>query len=214
MSFAQNLLALNAELPPHVTLVAVSKNQPIERIQEAYAAGQRIFGENRVPELLQKYAALPKDIAWHFIGHLQRNKVRSIIPLVQLIQSVDSFPLLQEIEKRAAEKGKIIDCLLQVKIAQEETKFGLSFPEAEAAINEAARFHHAHIVGLMGMATNTNDESVIRQEFRSLAQLFRRKQAAFPMLTILSLGMSQDYKIAVEEGSTMVRIGSRIFGER
>ena len=214
MSISRNLFALNAELPPHVTLVAVSKSQPIERITEAYAAGQRIFGENRVPELLQKYAALPKDIAWHFIGHLQRNKVRSIIPFVQLIQSVDSFPLLQEIEKRAAEEGKIIDCLLQVKIAQEETKFGLSFPEAEVALNEAVRFQHVHITGLMGMATNTDDTAIIRQEFCSLAQLFQKLKREFPALHVLSLGMSNDYQIAVEEGSTMVRIGSKLFGEK
>ena len=214
MSLAQYLQTLKKEIPPSVTLVAVSKSQPIERIKEAYAAGQRIFGENRVPELLQKYAALPKDIAWHFIGHLQRNKVRSIIPFVQLIQSVDSFPLLQEIEKRAAEEGKIIDCLLQVKIAQEETKFWLSFPEAEVALNEAVRFQHVHITGLMGMATNTDDTAIIRQEFCSLAQLFQKLKREFPALHVLSLGMSNDYQIAVEEGSTMVRIGSKLFGEK
>ena len=214
MSLAQYLQTLKKEIPPSVTLVAVSKSQPIERIQEAYAADQQIFGENRVPELLQKYDTLPKDIMWHFIGHLQRNKVRSIIPFVQLIQSVDSFPLLQEIEKRAAEEGKIIDCLLQVKIAQEETKFWLSFPEAEVALNEAVRFQHVHITGLMGMATNTDDTAIIRQEFCSLAQLFQKLKREFPALHVLSLGMSNDYQIAVEEGSTMVRIGSKLFGEK
>ncbi|MBI1968309.1 YggS family pyridoxal phosphate-dependent enzyme [Candidatus Woesearchaeota archaeon] len=214
MSLAQKLRTLKAEFPPSVTLVAVSKNQPIECIQEAYAAGQQIFGENRVPELLQKYAALPKDIRWHFIGHLQRNKVKEIIQFVHLIHSVDSFNLLQGIEKRAAEQQKIVNCLLQVKIAREETKFGLSLNDIEPLLQEAAHFQHAHIVGLMGMATNTHDAAIIRQEFRSLAQLFQKLRKEIPALHVLSLGMSHDYKIAVEEGSTMVRIGSKLFGER
>ncbi len=214
MSFVQHFQALKTELPPSTTFVAVSKNQPIECIQEAYAAGQQIFGENRVPELLQKYAALPKDIEWHFIGHLQRNKVKEIVPFVQLIQSIDSLRLLQEIDKRAAEQHRIVDCLLQVKISREETKFGLSLNDIEPLLQEAAHFQHAHIVGLMGMATNTHDAAIIRQEFRSLAQLFQKLRKEIPALHVLSLGMSHDYKIAVEEGSTMVRIGSKLFGER
>ncbi|MDP3639930.1 MAG: YggS family pyridoxal phosphate-dependent enzyme, partial [Nanoarchaeota archaeon] len=160
------------------------------------------------------YDALPKEIEWHFIGHLQRNKVRLIIPFVQLIQSVDSFSLLQEIEKRAAEQHRRVDCLLQVKIAQEETKFGWSSSEVESVLKEAVRFQHIHIIGLMGIATNTNDKTIIRQEFHSLAQLFQKLKKGFPALHILSMGMSNDYQIAVEEGSTMVRMGSKIFEEK
>ncbi len=203
-----------------VKLVAVSKTQPPERILELYEKGHRLFGENRVQELVPKYEALPKDIEWHLIGHLQTNKVKYIVPFVALIHSVDRFKLLRAIDKQAAKVGRTIDCLLQFHIAQEETKFG--FHEAEAiAMLESEEFgalQHVRICGVMGMATFTDDRAQVRREFRSLRQIFERLKADYfadqPHFRELSMGMSGDWDIAVEEGSTMVRIGSLLFGPR
>lgn len=192
----------------HVTLVAVSKTKPIEDIMELYRLGQRDFGENYVQELVEKQQNLPADIRWHFIGHLQTNKVKYIAPFVSLIESVDSLKLLKEIDKQALKNNRVIDCLLQVHIAQEETKFGLDEKELEELMSN--HFDNARICGLMGMATFTGDPAKLRKEFHYLKSLFDK----YPSLQTLSMGMSSDYKIAVEEGSNMVRIGSLIFGER
>ncbi len=212
MSVADNLLQIRSTLPAAVTLVAVSKTKPKELITEAYEAGQKDFGENYVQELCDKHEQLPKDIRWHFIGHLQSNKVKSIAPFVHLIHGVDSFKLLKEINKEAKKNDRIINCLLQLFIANEETKFGLSFEEADAILksDELKTLENISIKGFMAMATNTDNEEQIRSEFRSV-KIFAKK---YPHLSVLSYGMSSDFKIAVEEGSTMVRLGSSIFGER
>lgn len=212
----ENLNKIKAQLPSHVTLVAVSKTKPNEAILEAYEAGQKDFGENYVQELVDKHEQLPKDIRWHFIGHLQSNKVKYIAPFVHLIHGIDSFKLLQEINKQAQKNNRVIDCLLQIYIAQEETKFGLSFEECETLLNseEYKNLHNVKIRGFMAMASNTEDETQIRKEFRSLKDFHSRLSTSNTQLSILSFGMSSDYKIAIEEGSTMVRIGSIIFGER
>lgn len=199
------------------TLVAVSKTKPNEDIQELYDLGQRDFGENYVQELVDKEAALPKDIRWHFIGHLQSNKVKYIAPFVHLIHGVDSFKLLQEINKQAAKHNRIIDCLLQVHIAQEETKFGMDQTELEEALAGTAALPNVRVCGLMGMASFSDDLEKVRAEFRLLKALFD-KCSEWPVVgvewAILSMGMSGDYTIAMEEGSTMVRIGSLLFGAR
>lgn len=200
-----------------VTLVAVSKTKPNEDIQALYELGQRDFGENYVQELVDKQAVLPKDIRWHFIGHLQSNKVKYIAPFVHLIHGVDSFKLLQEIHKQAAKHDRIIDCLLQVHIAQEETKFGMDENELEEALAGASGLPHVRVCGLMGMASFTDDQAKVRNEFRLLKTLFD-KIGEWPVVngewTQLSMGMSGDYALAIEEGSTMVRIGSLLFGAR
>lgn len=216
MSIEQNILSLKQQLPPQVTLIAVSKTKPNEAVQEAYDAGQRDFGENRVQELAPKYEALPKDIRWHLIGHLQSNKVKYIAPFVYMIHSVDSEKLLAEIDKQAAKNQRIIPVLLQIFIAQEETKFGFSPEEAEALLttNIAQRYPNVRIEGLMGMATNTDDESQVRSEFRQLKTLFEKLKTQHSSMHILSMGMSSDWPLAVEEGSTMIRVGSSIFGSR
>ena len=216
MSVSVNLSILNKELESSkATLVAVSKTKPNDLIIEAYHAGQRIFGENKVQECLAKQEALPKDIQWHIIGHLQTNKVKFIAPFVSLIQSVDSFKLLQEINKEAAKYNRIIDCLLQIHIAMEDTKFGLSFDEAKAMMQapETKTLKNIRILGLMGMSTLTDDTSLIRKEFRSLKQFYDTMKASYNF-SILSMGMSGDYRIAIQEGSNLVRVGSAIFGER
>lgn len=199
------------------TLVAVSKTKPNEDIQELYALGQRDFGENYVQELVDKEAALPKDIRWHFIGHLQSNKVKYIAPFVYLIHGVDSFKLLQEINKQAVKQNRIIDCLLQVHIAQEETKFGMNETELEEALAGAAALTNVRVCGLMGMGSFSDDLEKVRGEFRFLKTLFD-KCSEWPVVgiewAILSMGMSGDYAIAMKEGSTMVRIGSLLFGAR
>jgi len=195
-----------------ITLVAVSKTKPIEDILELYNLGHRDFGENYVQELSEKAEKLPNDIRWHFIGHLQTNKVKSIIPFVYLIHGVDSLKLLTEINKQAEKNKRIIDCLLQVHIAQEETKFG--FDETEFSNLELKQFLNVRIKGLMGMASLTDDINKIRIEFKSLKTLFEKLKTLNPELSILSMGMSADYKIAIEEGSNMVRIGSLLFGDR
>ncbi len=216
----ENLKSVLAEIPEHVTLVAVSKTKPNSAIEEAYTAGQRVFGENRVQELTDKYESLPKDIQWHLIGHLQRNKVKYIAPFVSLIHAVDSLKLLKEINKEAKKHDRIIDCLLQFYIANEETKFGLSFEEAQELLesSEFSEMRNVSIVGLMGMATFTDNQDQIREEFRTLENNFQIIKSHYFKFNDgfkhLSMGMSGDYKIAIEEGSTMIRIGSTLFGSR
>jgi pyridoxal phosphate enzyme (YggS family) len=202
-----------------ITLVAVSKTKPLEDIQALYDLGHRDFGENYVQELVEKAAILPKDIRWHFIGHLQTNKVKLIVPVVQLIHGVDSLKLLKEINKEGAKQAKVMDCLLQVHIAKEETKFGLDERELDEIMEvvSAGSFSNTRVLGLMGMASFTDDKDIVKQEFAGLKKLFdKQSQLATgnSQLTTLSMGMSSDYGIAVEEGSTMVRIGSLLFGER
>mgnify|MGYP006114347405 FL=1 len=212
MPIASNLKAIQISLPKEVTLVAVSKTKPNTDILEAYHAAQKIFGENKAQELAQKAEELPKDISWHMIGHLQTNKVKFIAPFVSLIHGVDSIKLLKEINKRAAQNNRIIDCLLQVHIATESTKFGFLLTEVEQVITESKAFENIRIVGLMGMATFTDDTQQITQEFKNLSTVFQSIKST--QITILSMGMSGDYKIAIEQGSSMVRVGSAIFGHR
>lgn len=219
MSVKNNIERFTQSLPAHCRLIAVSKTQPIEKLQEAYAAGQRLFGENKVQELTEKFEALPKDIEWHMIGHLQSNKVKYIAPFVSLIHSVDSVKLLTEIDKQARKNNRVINCLLQVHIAAEETKFGFSAEEILEAIQsgQLEGFDHVRICGLMGMATFTDDHTQVRSEFKGLKALFdqvKTLQRGNVSMEELSMGMSNDYKLAAEEGSTLVRIGTAIFGER
>lgn len=216
MSVKENIKRIKSDLPPQVTLIAVSKTKPAALIQEAYQAGQRDFGENYIQEMEEKHKQLPPDIRWHAIGHLQSNKVKYIAPFVYLIHGVDSLKLLQEINKQAQKNNRIIDCLLQIFIAKEESKFGFSFEECESLFKtgEIDKLPHIRVVGFMGMATNTNNETQIRNEFRSLKNFFAHISSLASNISILSMGMSSDYKIAIEEGSTMIRIGSSIFGER
>jgi PLP dependent protein len=217
----ENYFSIKKELGSNVTLVAVSKTKPVEDILELYNLGQRDFGENYVQELVGKYEQLPKDIRWHFIGHLQSNKVKYIAPFVHLIHAVDSLSLLKEINKQALKNKRIINCLLQVYIAKEETKFGLDENELQLIItqikNELHEFKNIRVIGLMGMASFSDDKDLVKNEFRNLKILFdANAQLSTPnhQLQTLSMGMSSDYKIAVEEGSNMVRIGSLLFGER
>jgi PLP dependent protein len=220
MSIAENLIKLKAEIPSHVKLIAISKTNGPEKIMEAYEAGQKIFGENKVQELLPKYEQLPKDIEWHMVGHLQSNKVKYIAPFVKLIHSVDSLNLLKEIDKQAIKNNRKIECMFEVYIASEETKFGLDEPDLLEIINtdKFKSLKNVEIVGLMGMASFTNNTNLIRSEFQKLKALFLKvKTEKFNDKTSfneLSMGMSSDYKLAIEEGSTMVRVGSKIFGER
>jgi len=216
MSITKNLNQIKSGLPKEVTLIAVSKTKPNEVIQEAYDSGQRIFGENKVQELVQKYEDLPKDIEWHLIGHLQTNKVKYVAPFVNMIHAVDSMKLLKEINKQASKNERVINCLLQVKIAEEESKFGLSKTDTENVLNseEVKQLTNIKIVGLMGMATNSSDESQVKEEFKSLYTFFKKFSILNSQFSILSMGMSGDYKIAIQEGSTMIRVGSTIFGGR
>ncbi|WP_264510295.1 YggS family pyridoxal phosphate-dependent enzyme [Flavobacterium sp. N1719] len=219
MTIAENLQEIKAQLPEHVTLVAVSKTKPIADLQEAYAAGQRIFGENKIQEMTEKWEQLPKDIQWHMIGHVQTNKVKFMAPYVALIHGVDSLKLLEEINKQAAKNNRIIDCLLQIHIAEEETKFGFDAGELEAILNAATfqNLKNIKVIGLMGMATFTEDKAQIQKEFQFLKSLFDQYQSVqWPnfQLQTLSMGMSGDYQLAIACGSTMVRIGSSIFGVR
>lgn len=220
MSVDQNLKEIQRNIPSGITLVAVSKTQPIEKIREAYSAGHRVFGENRAQELASKFEALPRDIEWHMIGHLQTNKVKHIAPFVNLIHSVDSEKLLSEINRQAEKASRVIPCLLQIHIAEEETKFGFSPAEVQQLLfsdiwNDLA---HIRIEGLMGMATFSDDIDLVRREFKSLKTLYEQiKKGPLPAsveMRELSMGMSGDYRIAIEEGSTMVRVGSAIFGTR
>ncbi len=216
MSIAENLKRIKETLPPHVYLVAVSKMKSEEEIMEAYQAGQRIFGENKIQEMVRKWEALPKDIQWHMIGHVQRNKVKYMAGFVSLVEGVDSERLLREIDKRAAQNDRVIDCLLQVHIARESTKFGFDDDELRGLMERGIpeELKNVRIRGLMGMATFTENQEQIRSEFRHLKALYDELFAGREGADILSMGMSGDYQIAVEEGSTMVRIGSSIFGPR
>jgi PLP dependent protein len=212
MSISSNLNTVLSSLDNEITLVAVSKKKNNSCILEAYDAGQKIFGENKVQELTKKAKILPKDISWHMIGHLQTNKVKFIAPFISLIHSVDSMKLLKEINKRAQQNNRLINCLLQVHIATEGTKFGFDISEVKKAITNAKEFKNIKIIGLMGMATFTDNNQQIIQEFRNLNSVFEdiRNQE----ITTLSMGMSGDYQLAIEQGSTMIRVGSAIFGHR
>lgn len=208
---SKNLQHIKSTLPENVTLVAVSKTKPISDIQEAYNAGQRIFGENKIQEMVDKFDALPKDIEWHMIGHLQSNKVKYMAHFVDLIHGVDKFKTLKEINKQAKKHNRVINCLLQAKIAKEETKFGFTFNEIASilASEETSELKNINIVGLMGMATFTEDKEQLTEEFLSLKNFFDTQK-----LQTLSMGMSGDYQLAIKNGSTMVRVGSSIFGHR
>jgi pyridoxal phosphate enzyme (YggS family) len=214
MSIAENISRFRAELPENVHLVAVSKTKSNEEIMEAYQAGQRVFGENKIQDMVAKQEALPKDIQWHMIGHVQTNKVKYMAPFVDLIHGIDSLKLLKEVNKQALKNERRIDSLLQLHIAEEESKFGLSESEAEEALALAAEWEHVKVIGLMGMATFTEDKAQISAEFRGLKNFFDRQQAQHPELKILSMGMSGDYLLAIAEGSNMIRVGSKIFGPR
>jgi PLP dependent protein len=219
MSIAQNLLQIKAQLPEHVTLVAVSKTKPISDLMEAYNVGQRIFGENKIQEMTEKSEAMPKDIEWHMIGHVQSNKVKFMAEYVSLIHGVDSLKLLVEINKQALKHNRIINCLLQIYIAEEESKFGLDEIELGEVLNsqEFKTLQNIQIVGLMGMATFTENQSQIKKEFQKLKTIFdnyKNLNSKNCNLNTLSMGMSGDYQLAIKCGSTMVRIGSSIFGGR
>jgi hypothetical protein len=220
MSIASEIQQITAALPQGVRLVAVSKYHPCEAIAQAYEAGQRVFGESKVQEMTAKHEALPKDIEWHFIGHLQTNKIKYMAPYVALIHGVDSFKLLAEIDRQAAKAGRVIPCLLQIHLAQEETKFGFSLEECRAMLQagEWRNLTHVRLDGVMGMASNVDDEAQIRREFHTLRSFFEEVRAQYfageAHFKEVSMGMSHDYPIALEEGATLVRIGSKIFGER
>jgi pyridoxal phosphate enzyme (YggS family) len=212
MSIAQNLHQIKASIPENVTLIAVSKTKPVADLMEAYTAGQRIFGENKIQEMTEKWEQMPKDIQWHMIGHVQTNKVKFMAEYVSLIHGVDSLKLLEEINKQAQKHNRVIDCLLQIYIAEEETKFGLDEKELEELVKQVQnkKLENIRIVGLMGMATFTENKEQIKKEFLHLKSIFDKTKS----LSILSMGMSGDYQLAIECGSTMVRIGSSIFGGR
>ena len=212
MDIKANLNTILKSIPKEVTLVAVSKTRQNSAIIEAYQLGQRIFGENKVQELVQKFEELPKDINWHMIGHLQTNKVKFIAPFISLIHGVDSVKLLKEINKKAKQNNRVIDCLLQVHIATESTKFGFDIPKVNEAIDSANEYQNIRIVGLMGMATFTDNKQQVIQEFSSLKIVFDTVKNEH--ITTLSMGMSGDYQLAIEQGSNMVRVGSAIFGHR
>lgn len=219
MSIKSNLLEIQSSLPPQVTLVAVSKTKPVADLMEAYNAGQRIFGENKIQEMTEKWEEMPKDIHWHMIGHVQTNKVKFMAGYVSLIHGVDSLKLLQEINKQAQKHNRVIDCLLQIYIAEEESKFGLDEKELNEILNseEFKSLQNVNVIGLMGMATFTDNRSQIEKEFKYLKSLFDKYKTQNTnnfQLNTLSMGMSGDYKLAIDCGSTMVRIGSSIFGNR
>lgn len=220
MSVKDNILDIQHKLPENVKLVAVSKTKPIELLMEAYDAGQRIFGENKVQEITTKYETLPKDIQWHFIGHLQSNKVKYIAPFVNLIHAVDTIKLLKYIDKEAQKNQRTINCLLQFKIAQEDSKFGIDPKDAAQFMSDLAanNFRNVCICGVMGMATYTNDEELVRKEFHQLKEIFHQLKINYypdsETFSEISMGMSHDYPIAIDEGATLIRIGTTIFGER
>ncbi|TNJ43058.1 YggS family pyridoxal phosphate-dependent enzyme [Tamlana fucoidanivorans] len=219
MSISENLNHIKASLPNHVTLVAVSKTKPVSDVMEAYQAGQRIFGENKIQEMVEKHEALPKDIEWHMIGHVQRNKVKYMASFVSLIHGVDNFKLLEEINKQAKKNNRVINCLLQIKIAAEDSKFGMSAIEAQKILSseEFTRLTNIHVTGVMGMATFTNNNDQVKMEFQNLKNIFdslKSYQTANFSPKIISMGMSGDYPLAISCGSTMVRVGSSIFGAR
>lgn len=216
----ENLEKIRKTVPEGVVLVAVSKTKPIEDIQEAYDAGQRVFGENHALEMRDKHEVLPKDIDWHFIGHLQTNKIKYIVQYVRLIHSIDTFNLLQAVNKEAVKHDRVVDCLLQFHIAEEETKFGLDIDEANEILQsgEYKSMKNVRICGVMGMATNTDNMTQVRKEFHHLKEIFNTLKTKYfadcEWFKEISMGMSHDYPIAIEEGSTMIRVGSKIFGER
>ncbi len=219
MSIPQNLNHIKSSLPEHVTLVAVSKTKPVPDLMEAYNAGQRIFGENKIQEMVEKHDVMPKDIQWHMIGHVQRNKVKYMAPFVSLIHGVDNFKLLNEINRQAARYRRTINCLLQIKIAEEDSKFGMTATEASEILQSEAfsELQNIKVVGVMGMATFTDDKAQIQKEFTSLKETFNELKAIEApncKLETISMGMSGDYKLAIDCGSTMIRVGSSIFGER
>jgi len=215
MSIENNLKKIQATLPEDVTLVAISKTKSVDEIMEAYQGGHRVFGENKIQEMEEKWHELPKDIEWHMVGHVQRNKVKYMAPFVSLIHGVDRLRLLKEINKEAKKNDRVINCLLQIKIAEEDSKFGMSEEDAQDLLNSEtfAALKNIQIIGLMGMATFTEDEEQLNQEFQRL-KIFYDKLKSEHQFTVLSMGMSGDYPIAIKNGSTMVRIGSAIFGER
>ncbi|TXE07682.1 YggS family pyridoxal phosphate-dependent enzyme [Gelidibacter salicanalis] len=219
MSIAENLQHIKASVPEQVTLVAVSKTKSVSKIMEAYNAGQRIFGENKIQEMVDKEAEMPKDIQWHMIGHVQRNKVKYMAEFVSLIHSIDNFKLLKEIDKQAKKHDRTINCLLQIKIADEDSKFGMTFQEAQDILRSEAfaALNNVAIAGVMGMATFTEDTAQIEQEFKRLKTIFddlNKLELEGSKLEIISMGMSGDYHTAIDCGSTMIRVGSSIFGER
>ncbi|MGB1312240.1 MAG: YggS family pyridoxal phosphate-dependent enzyme [Bizionia paragorgiae] len=219
MSITSQLHAIKSALPEQVTLVAVSKTKPVSDLMEAYNAGQRIFGENKIQEMCDKYEQMPKDIQWHMIGHVQRNKVKYMAPFVSLIHGVDNFKLLKEINKQAIANNRTIPCLLQIKIAEETSKFGMTIDEAKAILQseDFAALQHIKITGVMGMATFTDNTTQVENEFKTLKQAFSQLESLQPendAFKTISMGMSGDYKLAITCGSTMIRVGSSIFGER
>ena len=216
MSISENIKKYQGSLPKNTTLVAVSKTKPVSSLLEAYDAGQRVFGENKIQEMASKWEEMPKDIQWHMIGHVQTNKVKYMAPFVDLIHTVDSLKLLREINKQAAKHDRVINCLLQIKIAEEEHKFGLDHQDALLLLAKdiQATLAHVSIVGLMGMASFTDNKTQIETEFKKLSTLHKEFIKQHPQLTVLSMGMSSDYTLALDHGSTMVRIGSSIFGVR
>ncbi|MFK7750380.1 MAG: YggS family pyridoxal phosphate-dependent enzyme [Kordia sp.] len=216
MSIASKIQELQNDLPKNVTLVAVSKTKPVSDLQEAYDAGQRVFGENKIQEMAKKWEQLPKDISWHMIGHVQRNKVKYMAKFVNLIHGVDNYKLLKEIDKQAKKHDRVINCLLQIKIAEEDSKFGMSAKDATELLASEAfqQLKNIAIVGVMGMATFTDNLTQVQQEFKHLKVTFDSLQQKQPNITVISMGMSGDYELAISAGSTMVRIGSSIFGAR
>jgi pyridoxal phosphate enzyme (YggS family) len=220
MNISKNIKEFQLKISKNVTLVAVSKTKPNEDLQEAYDAGQRVFGENKIQEMADKYDSLPKDIQWHMIGHLQSNKVKYMAHFVDLIHGVDKFKTLKEINKQAKKHDRIINCLLQAKIAKEDSKFGLSFSEIEAILKstELVELSHIKIIGFMGMATFTDNQEQLSEEFSALKNFFETQKAKTETencaLEVLSMGMSGDYQLAIKNGSTMIRVGSSIFGHR
>lgn len=211
-----NLKRIKNSIPTEVTLVAVSKTKPVSDLMDAYNEGQRVFGENKIQEMAEKWEKMPKDISWHMIGHVQTNKVKYMAPFVDLIHAVDSFKLLKEIDKQAKKNNRVINCLLQIKIAEEESKFGLNEQEAINLLDneDVKKLTNVHIQGLMGMATFTSNPQQIKDEFNMIMSFFKSLQPKYPQIKTLSIGMSGDYELAIEYGSTMVRIGSSIFGTR
>jgi len=216
MAIQTNLSKIKTQLPSNVTLVAVSKTKSVEDMMQAYLSGQRIFGENKIQEMTEKHQKMPKDIQWHMIGNIQRNKVKYMASYVDLVHGVDSFKLLNEINKQAEKNKRIIKCLIQIKIAQEDTKFGISYEEAKIMLRseEVKKLNNIEIVGVMGMASYTQDKIQIKKEFKTLKINFDNLKKIAKNLMILSMGMSGDYKLAIENGSTMIRLGSSIFGIR
>lgn len=216
MSIQQNLQHIKSTLPEDVTLVAVSKTKPVSDIMQAYEAGQRIFGENKIQEMVEKQEQMPKDIQWHMIGHVQRNKIKYMASFVSLIHGVENFKTLKEINKQAKKHQRVIDCLLQIKIASEDSKFGMSASEASDILGskEFLELKNTNVIGVMGMATFTENQDQIKKEFTQLKSTFNELKGLKPELKIISMGMSGDYPLAIACGSNMIRVGSSIFGER